>query len=750
MSDQAEVSNLKNQIGIKESPNVTLVSEEENKIPAHSIILTGPSTIKKPDEEKAEEVPQYKEIPDHLKEHFPKDHVLLNIKPDGNCGVTCGSAHIFAQPTQGKEFRIVINKYMVSHWEFCKNKISFPYERQVGVGGKIVKFNDPMEFQNFLQSSDADFLWTDGEEIQVMCNMYQMGATVVKVGNNEKNPPTILHAGPDNDIKKLGLPNTVHIEPGKVPHMFLLLKGAHYDLAVPKDTIKEKYEAQPKVSLPCQKCPKVFQKERARDLHMNSNHNEKAHQYTPGIAKRKVGRPTTRFTCTECKNNLGNENDLRKHMIIHKYPKRTRSDLKLEPLQRVASITKSPPKKRVKEVESNKNSDTKDIIISNLETRNANLLEATERKQEMINKQATIIGGFKTDLEAALLALAVRDATITELRLAQAATDVNRDIGTTPNKEDIPPVGGQDQAGPPADLAVPSGGEPPSTDEMFLADEGRWENMVTHKEKMTQKHCALDPRGPDDCTFQCNSKEELDRHMTKKHMIMCTVCPQEFNKIEDLASHMESDHKNEINQSHDLNGGPTLKCIRCASNFTTRRELTTHIKEEHKSYKPCDYFLENSCELDDNDCRFNHIKLAQGQQICYTCGDKFKSKRDMISHIKADHGNTVCYKFLQNKCTVRRCFFKHIIHSVPNVEKSPEAPPALSDQDFPSLPTTGPVVWRQVAAEDTQARVLPNLLDGTQNKNKALEAQVLQTLTIMMPQITQQLVAALRAGMTTN
>jgi len=95
-------------------------------------------------------------------------------------------------------------------------------------------------------------------------------------------------------------------------------------------------------------------------------------------------------------------------------------------------------------------------------------------------------------------------------------------------------------------------------------------------------------------------------------------------------------------------------------------------------------------------------------------------------------------------------FFKHIIHSVPNVEKSPEAPPALSDQDFPSLPTTGPVVWRQVAAEDTQARVLPNLLDGTQNKNKALEAQVLKTLTIMMPQITQQLVAALRAGMTTN
>ena len=101
-------------------------------------------------------------------------------------------------------------------------------------------------------------------------------------------------------------------------------------------------------------------------------------------------------------------------------------------------------------------------------------------------------------------------------------------------------------------------------------------------------------------------------------MIMCTVCPQEFNKIDGLASHMESDHKNKINQSHDLNGGPTLKCIRCASNFTTKRELTTHIKKKHKSYKPCDYFMESRCDLDD-DCNFHHVNLAQGEQICYTC-----------------------------------------------------------------------------------------------------------------------------------
>ena len=112
--------------------------------------------------------------------------------------------------------------------------------------------------------------------------------------------------------------------------------------------------------------------------------------------------------------------------------------------------------------------------------------------------------------------------------------------------------------------------------------------------------------------------------------------------------------------------------------------------------------MESRCDLDD-DCNFHHVKLAQGEQICYTCGDIFKSKRDLINHIKEKHGNIVCYKFLQNKCTVRRCFFKHIIQSAPNVVKTPEAPPAPTDQDFPSLPTTRPVVWSQVAAEDIKA-----------------------------------------------
>ena len=88
-------------------------------------------------EEERRESFQNIQIPDNLKEYFPDNHVILKTKPDGLCGITCGSIHIFAQPTEGKQFRQVINKHFVSHWEHYQHKISFPYERQVGVDGTI-------------------------------------------------------------------------------------------------------------------------------------------------------------------------------------------------------------------------------------------------------------------------------------------------------------------------------------------------------------------------------------------------------------------------------------------------------------------------------------------------------------------------------------------------------------------------------------------------------------------------------------
>ena len=189
----------------------------------------------------------------------------------------------------------------------------------------------------------------------------------------------------------------------------------------------------------------------------------------------------------------------------------------------------------------------------------------------------------------------------------------------------------------------------------------------------------------------------------------------------------------------------------CNKPFRTKRELSHHMSADHKSYKPCDYFKEGKCDVD-GECRYNHEILEPGQEICFKCGDKFNSKRDLRRHIEEIHGHEICHRYIQNKCTVRRCLFSHIMPNAPNVDRISQrrVAPVPTQADFHSLPTAGPVVWSQAVAQGPKAPVMSNLSAEAQNKNKTLEAQVLQTLVQMVPQITQQLAAALRTGMTTN
>ena len=72
-------------------------------------------------------------------------------------------------------------------------------------------------------------------------------------------------------------------------------------------------------------------------------------------------------------------------ITVHKHPKRTRSELKQEQIQRILSVTKSPQNKKVKDAETNKDADTKDNNIARLETIKKSLTEAVEKKKEELN-----------------------------------------------------------------------------------------------------------------------------------------------------------------------------------------------------------------------------------------------------------------------------------------------------------------------------------------------------------------------------
>ena len=89
----------------------------------------------------------------------------------------------------------------------------------------------------------------------------------------------------------------------------------------------------------------------------------------------------------------------------------------------------------------------------------------------------------------------------------------------------------------------------------------------------------------------------------------------------------------------------------------SKEDLDKHIIENHKSYKPCRNFATNNCEY--TRCRYEHIILKTGEQMCYKCGDKFSRKSFLLNHIRNNHDEP-CLKYLEGNCTHGiKCVFKH-------------------------------------------------------------------------------------------
>ena len=167
-----------------------------------------------------------------------------------------------------------------------------------------------------------------------------------------------------------------------------------------------------------------------------------------------------------------------------------------------------------------------------------------------------------------------------------------------------------------------------------------------------QWHCALQDAPA--CKFQCGTKAQLNNHIKKAHrnktQLQCTVCNLYLKNVDELSKHMSLTHKRNYEdiQSNETNMSK-LTCRNCQKTFNSHNELNEHIKTDHISYKPCRNFATNSCPYQE-ECRFYHVTLQQGECICYKCSDKFSKKSILLSHIKNYH-NEPCLKYLQGTCT---------------------------------------------------------------------------------------------------
>ena len=161
------------------------------------------------------------------------------------------------------------------------------------------------------------------------------------------------------------------------------------------------------------------------------------------------------------------------------------------------------------------------------------------------------------------------------------------------------------------------------------------------------------------------------------------------------------------------------------------------MKEAHRSYKPCRNFASNRCEYD-GDCSFYHIILEKGEHICYRCAHKTKSRTEMMRHIKNEHGNIICHRFLRNQCNFgSQCLYSHSVPSAQNVQRNranshSDSTHVPTAQDFPDTLTSGPVVGAQGGPQiQTPAQPLHHVSQDNQQSIQSLTSQMV----IMMNQM---------------
>ena len=163
----------------------------------------------------------------------PGDLQFLVI-PDGACAANCGAAHIFQDPKYGPRFRKVMNTHIADRWDYYREKISFPYTRQVGVKGNYIRFEtgEEVKFLSFLRSNEAEFLWCDSEDLHVMSNLYQMSIKVIKIKSDKDDEPSVSWIGPDPELDAFKF-----LPEGKVPEMVLInYDQQHYNLIISQDS----------------------------------------------------------------------------------------------------------------------------------------------------------------------------------------------------------------------------------------------------------------------------------------------------------------------------------------------------------------------------------------------------------------------------------------------------------------------------------------------------------------------------------
>ena len=131
----------------------------------------------------------------------------------------------------------------------------------------------------------------------------------------------------------------------------------------------------------------------------------------------------------------------------------------------------------------------------------------------------------------------------------------------------------------------------------------------------------------------------------------CAECFfQGTNKVE-LERHFDLKHTRRENIEENA-----ITCKNCGDKFKTRMNLMYHRKSKHlNTVAYCRNKREGKCDFSDDKCWWNHQERCENTIECFICNQTFETKTRMMVHRRNEHKTVVkyCNKFQQGNCRYR-------------------------------------------------------------------------------------------------
>ena len=205
-------------------------------------------------------------------------------------------------------------------------------------------------------------------------------------------------------------------------------------------------------------------------------------------------------------------------------------------------------------------------------------------------------------------------------------------------------------------------------------------HMKKHKQEgeilnVGQVHCCL--VAYPGCPFQCNSQEDLLKHIDTDHVkLKCDECSETFETKEGKENHRRKQHPGvKFGTTQDSNGNSPdqgidnhrFECPICGLTKTTEIQIEAHMNRHDKEEEEgiytceiCDYQTKNIDQLVEH-VEKTHKQVNQRNLSCDQCKLKFRNKLQINAHMKNKHG--INYKPCKNfpSCEYdSECNFYHV------------------------------------------------------------------------------------------